>query len=156
MQRGMRYVGVGMRADKIVQFMWEAGLTEVPVLDDARRPVGMVSLGELIASGQTSGTDDSGRLALLEPRPPCRAGEAARVEDIMSFGVATIHENLPLGSAAALMLRAACECLVVVDDQGIAVGALAMPDIMRWLVEQTADDERHRAQELTPGLDHWA
>ena len=30
MQRGMRYVALGMRADKIVQFMWDAGLTDEP------------------------------------------------------------------------------------------------------------------------------
>jgi CBS-domain-containing membrane protein len=156
MRRGMRYVGLGMRADKIVQFMWDAGLTEVPVLDADKRPVGLVSLGELIASGKATEAagDDSSGLA-LETAPwlagPCREG--GRVEDIMVFGIATIHESLPLARAAARMLRSERECLVVVDDHGVAVGSLAMADIMRWLVEQTATDEGRpgRAELVTPG-----
>jgi CBS domain-containing protein len=156
MQRGMRYVGMGMQADRIVQFMWDAGLTEVPVLDDAKRPVGLISLGDLIASGRAGEATgpDCATLALRDsaPRPE---GESKRVEDIMVFGVPTIHESLPLASAAARMLRSDRECLVVVDDHGVAVGSLAMPDVMRWLVEQTSMEDGGRAirgEAVTPGI----
>src|SRR4051812_2760062 len=126
MQRGMRYVGLGMRADKIVQFMWDAGLTEVPVLDDAKRPVGLISLGDLIASGR-AGANDSSRLQLRDSAPRLDGDRASkRVEDVMVFGIPTVHESLPLASAAARMLRSDRECLIVVDDQGVAVGSLSM------------------------------
>jgi CBS-domain-containing membrane protein len=153
MQRGMRYVGMGMRADRIVQFMYDAGLTEVPVLDDAKRPVGIISLGELIASGRAN--EKSSTLALRDSAPPTE-GEARaskRVEDVMAYGVPTIHQNQPLASAAARMLRSDRECLVVVDDQGVAVGAMAMPDVMRWLVDQTQADagKESRGEMVTPG-----
>jgi CBS domain-containing protein len=156
MQRGMRYVGMGMQADRIVQFMWDAGLTEVPVLDDAKRPVGLISLGDLIASGRAgeAAGADCPTLALRDSAPLTR-GESKRVEDIMVFGVPTIHESLPLASAAARMLRSDRECLVVVDDQGVAVGSLAMPDVMRWLVEQTSREDGGRAirgEAVTPGI----
>jgi CBS domain-containing protein len=153
MQRGMRYVGLGMRADKIVQFMWDAGLTEVPVLDDAKRPVGLISLGELIASGQ-AGANDGSPLNLRDSAPWLEGEQAGkRVEDIMVFGVPTVHQNLPLGSAAARMVRSDRECLIVVDDAGVAVGSLSMSDVMRWLVEQTSDDERSlRGEMVTPGI----
>jgi len=154
MQRGMRYVGLGMRADKIVQFMWDTGLTEVPVLDDAKRPVGLISLGELIASGQ-AGANDSSTLSLRDSAPWLDADHrpSKRVEDIMVFGVPTVHESLPLASAAARMLRSERECLIVVDDAGVALGSLSMSDVMRWLVEQTSDDGREaRAEMVTPGI----
>jgi CBS-domain-containing membrane protein len=154
----MRYVGLGMRADRVVQFMWEAGLTELPVLDHARRPVGLVSLGDLLAAEEAAegGSVRTPVLALLEATRPAAGGAAGspRIEDIMVFGIATVHESLPLASAAARMLRSERECLVVVDDQGVAIGSLSMPDIMRWLVEQTVTDEAHaiRGEMVTPGI----
>ena len=158
MQRGMRYVGMGMRADKIVQFMWDAGLTEVPVLDDAKRPVGLISLGELIASGRAGehGDEECSTLALRDSAPWLEGSPRAskRVEDIMVYGVPTIHESLPLASAAARMLRSERECLVVVNDHGVAVGSLSMSDVMRWLVEQTSEEARQvRGEMVTPGID---
>jgi CBS domain-containing protein len=150
MQRGMRYVGLHMRADAVVQFMWDAGLTEVPVLDEARRPVGVISLGELITAGRARVGDDSAVLALLEPHPAGR--ELPGVTNIMMFGVATVHETLPLARAAARMLQSDRECLVVVDDQGVAVGSLAMADIMRWLVEQTAPAREADDEPVTPEI----
>jgi CBS-domain-containing membrane protein len=144
MQPGMRYVGLGMGADAVVQFMWGAGLTEVPVLDQQRRPVGLVSLGDLFASGRAR-AGDRGVLALLDADP---ANDLPRVQDIMVFGVATIHQSLPLARAAARMVQSERECLVVVDDDGVAVGSLAMPDIMRWLVEQTGAEVD---EPVTPG-----
>jgi CBS domain-containing protein len=158
MQRGMRYVALGMRADKIVQFMWDAGLTEVPVLDADRRPVGLISLGELIAAGRAAearGEQDS-VLALLDPVPGRPSAIASkRVEDIMVFGIPTIHESLPLANAASRMLGSDRECLVVVDDHGTAVGSLSMPDMMRWLVDQTAtnDGALADAEPVTPGIE---
>jgi CBS domain-containing protein len=153
MQRGMRYVGLGMRADKIVQFMWDAGLTEVPVLDDAKRPVGLISLGELIASGQAS-ANDSATLSLRDSAPWLEgAHPSKRVDDIMVFGIPTVHQSLSLASAAARMLRSDRESLIVVDDQGVAVGSLSMSDVMRWLVEQTSAEPREvRGEMVTPGL----
>jgi CBS domain-containing protein len=154
MQRGMRYVALGMKAEKIVQFMWDAGLTEVPVLDDAKRPVGLISLGELIASGQ-AGANDSASLALRDSAPWLEGDHrgSKRVEDIMVFGVPTVHQSLPLASAAARMLRSERECLIVVDDLGVAVGSLSMSDVMRWLVEQTSDSAREmRGEMVTPGI----
>jgi CBS domain-containing protein len=154
MQRGMRYVALGMRADRIVQFMWDTGLTEVPVLDDAKRPVGLISLGELIASGQ-AGANVSATLSLRGPTP-WRAGDPAgsrQVEDIMSFGIPTVHQTLSLASAAARMVRSDRESLIVVDDQGVAVGSLSMSDVLRWLVDQTGEDDRElRAEMATPGI----
>jgi CBS domain-containing protein len=143
----MRYVGMGMRADKVVQFMWDAGLTEVPVLDDGKRPVGLISLGELIASGQ-AGANDSSTLSLRDSAPWLDGDQpqSKRVEDVMVFGIPTVHQNQPLASAAARMLRSERECLVVVDDFGVAVGSLSMSDVMRWLVEQTSGEM------VTPGI----
>jgi len=159
MQRGMRYVGMSMRADKIVQFMWDAGLTEIPVLDDAKRPVGLISLGELIASGRAGERldDESSTLALRDSAPWMEGAlrESKRVEDVMVYGIPTIHESLPLANAAARMLRSERECLVVVDDHGVAVGSLSMSDVMRWLVDQTSGEESRviRGEMVTPGVD---
>jgi CBS domain-containing protein len=158
MQRGMRYVGMGMRADKIIQFMWEAGLTEVPVLDDAKRPVGLISLGELIESGRANERLDEAQSTLaLRDSAPWMEGTlrpSKRVEDVMTFGIPTVHQGLSLANAAARMLRSERECLVVVDDQGVAVGSLSMSDVMRWLVEQTSDGGRTiRGEAVTPGVE---
>lgn len=149
MQRGMRYAGLKMRADRILQFMWDGGLTELPVLDEARRPVGLVSLIDLLAAQESDGAEVMTPFhALLEAtRPPDNDQEGATtVEEIMVYGIATVHESLPLAGAAARMLRSERETVMVVDDQGAAVGSLSMPDIMRWLVEQT--DSRQAKGEM--------
>jgi CBS domain-containing protein len=125
----------------------------VAVLDDAKRPVGLISLGELIVSGQAA-ANDSSTLSLRESSPWLGDDhQNKQVEDIMVFGIPTVHQSLSLASAAARMLRSDRESLIVVDDNGVAVGSLSMSDVMRWLVEQTSEEPREiRGEMVTPGL----
>jgi CBS domain-containing protein len=81
-----------------------------PVLDDARRPVGVVSLRDLLDSGGTA-------------------------RDRMSAPAICISVSAPIDAAARQLARADMHHLVVVDGTGAAVGMLSTLDVLRALVD---------------------
>jgi CBS domain-containing protein len=96
---------------QLLHDMAELGLGSAPVLDDAGHPLGMATLREI----------DGCR----------RAEELAR--HLQSPAV-TVHQNTPIELAAKTLAESNAECLILVDDQGIAVGALRAVDLLRTLL----------------------
>lgn len=87
------------------------GVTAAPVLDEARRPVGVVSLRDLIGS-ERGGT----------------------VAERMSRPAATVGQEATLEQAARKLAECDVHRLVVVDGEGGAVGMVAAVDLVRALV----------------------
>jgi CBS domain-containing protein len=110
-----------MLVDELALFMTEAKIATIPVLDHAQRPLGMVSWADL--------------------QGPC-AQPAARVRDIMTFGIATVHHGVSLEGAAARLIDQGRERLIVVDDDGAAVGSLSLEDLRGRLLEPLPGEER--------------
>ncbi len=87
--------------------MLDFGISAVPVLDDDRHPVGLVSLGDL--------ADDK--------RDPKRTSEAN-----------TIAPDASIEVAARLLATKDVHHLVVTDPHGVAVGIISTLDVVRALV----------------------
>ena len=98
------YVAEGTRPRVALQPMLELGIATVPVLDESHRPVGVVSMRDLIE------THDHPKV---------------------SSPVKTILETASIEEAAREMVDANIHHLVVVDDKGHAVGMLSALDIVR-------------------------
>jgi CBS domain-containing protein len=102
------YVCVGVRPRFARQHILDFGVTAVPILDDDYRPVGMLSLRDL-----------------LDP---------VRRESGATGPVHAVTVDDPLAAAAHKLAEHDLHHLVVVDTEGRAVGMLSSLDILRGLI----------------------
>jgi len=107
MNQHLVYLREGDRVDLARRPMADLGLTAVPVLDEEHKPVGVVSLRDLVDARDGTATSEPLRTVLAS----ASIEEAARV---------LVAEDL--------------HHLVVVDATGAAVGMLSSLDVVRALV----------------------
>lgn len=105
------YVRDGDRLSLVRSHILKFGVTAVPVLDDGHRPVGVVSLRDV--------SSDSEHVKMSSPAKTVRKG-------------ATIEEG------ARALADANVHHLVVIDDDGVAVGMVSALDFVRAFVERPA------------------
>ncbi len=110
------YLREGDRAALALQPILDFGITAVPVVDEDHRPVGVVSLRDLV-----------------DPKR-----QSARV----STPVEKIGIDAPIALAARAMTDADVHHLVVVDADGRAAGMLSALDIVRALLGVAAKHPR--------------
>jgi CBS domain-containing protein len=103
------YLREGDRTEIAKKPILDFGITAVPVLDDSHRPVGIVSLRDLVD-------------------PPGREGAHVR-EPVVSIAV-----DAPIATAAQVLAETNVHHLVVVDIEGKAVGMISALDVLRALV----------------------
>jgi CBS-domain-containing membrane protein len=83
---------------KILEF----GVTAVPVLDEGHRPIGVVSLRDLLHAGEA------------QPSSPARV----------------IEESLSIEEGAKALAQSGVHHLVVVDSRGVATGMVSAMDFL--------------------------
>jgi CBS domain-containing protein len=109
---------------QLLHDMAELGLGSAPVLDLAGHPLGMATVREIDG---------------------CR-----RVEELcdqLKQPVVTVHQDTTIESAARTLAAHEADTLVLVDDHGVAVGALRALDLLRavlGLAPSRPDSERGR------------
>ena len=86
------------------------GIYGAPVVDSEQRPVGVVSLRDLVAK------------------------EGATVTERMSSPAAVVRADARISDAARLIAQTGYRRLVVIDEQSRAVGMLSAVDVIRGLV----------------------
>lgn len=97
------------------QLMWEHDLGALPVVNDARQPVGMITDRDTCMAAYTQG------VALYH----------AAVASAMSKTLVLCEVSAPVAEIRALMSRARVRRLPVVDAQGTLVGMVGLSDIVR-------------------------
>jgi hypothetical protein len=111
MNREVFSVGPAESVNATREAILALGITGVPVVDDEGRPLGLVSLRDLVA--QKPGTTAGERMT----RPP-----------------ATVPAEARLGEAARRLARTRYHRLIVVDGRGHVVGMVSALDIIRGLL----------------------
>jgi CBS domain-containing protein len=99
---------------RLLHDMAELGLGSAPVLDDAGHPIGMATVREI----------DS-----------CRRMDEL-TEQVLSAAV-SVPRDTPITVAAKVLAERNADCLILVDGQGVAVGALRAIDLLRALLGLT-------------------
>lgn len=133
------------RSFKDIAYLLSAkGVSAVPVLDSAGRPLGVVSESDLILKEELQAPPQPGwlgrRLRTVRSRA---AGRTA--EELMSAPAITIEQGATLPEAARLMASRRITRLIVVDHRGIAVGIVTRSDLLRvFLVSDV--ELRHAVQ----------
>lgn len=99
--------------NEAAKIMWEADCGCVPVIDDDRQPVGMITDRDICMATYTQG------------KPP----SAIRLPSAMSSTVITCRADDSLAVAEETMRRHRLRRLPVVDTSGAVVGILSLTDL---------------------------
>jgi CBS-domain-containing membrane protein len=108
------------------------GVSAAPIIDDAGRPIGVVSRADIVRHGRMG--ESSQR----------EWGDAA-VKDIMTAAVYFVRPDTPVSNVIDDLLDCKVHRLFVVDDDHVLVGVISTTDVLRHL-------RPDRAQSLTATL----
>ena len=127
MSRPVVSAGPGTSFKELVALLAEHAIAAIPVVDEHRRPVGVVGEADLLAR---HGSDNRRERGLRRLRVWTKAqGLIAR--ELMTRRVPTVAKDEPVASAARRLVEANLRCLYVVNGAGHLVGVLARRDVLR-------------------------
>jgi CBS domain-containing protein len=120
---------VSLRADATVQeassFLSGKGFSVAPVIDEAGRPAGVLSLADIVIHGR-------------ESAPPASAGGGDRtgrplVRDLMTPTVFSVAPETPAATVVEQMLALKVHHLFVVGRDGVLTGVISALDVLKYL-----------------------
>jgi CBS-domain-containing membrane protein len=118
MSRDVVVVTPEIGVDDFEDLLLRKGISGAPVVDERRRPIGIVSKTDLV---HRKGTPNF---------------EGLKVKNIMMRTAYCVAENEPIARAAGLMAYEAVHRLPVVGPDGTVTGVISPLDVMRWLARQ--------------------
>jgi CBS domain-containing protein len=132
-----------------VRLLLSSIFTGLPVVDAKRRPIGVITQGDLIRKGGLSL-----RLGLLAESNQNRIESilnllaSRQAAEVMTTPAIMIAENRSLTKAVELMLTKGVKRLPVVDETGGLAGMLSRLDIFRTVMREAPDWNAFRAQHI--------
>ncbi len=112
-----------------IAMLTDHGFTAAPVIDDAGRPLGVVSRGDILIHDRArSIVGPSGESEGLE-----RGGDPTRVRDIMTPAIFSVAPDTAATRVVEEMLALKVHRLFVVDGDGTLVGVITALDVLRHL-----------------------
>jgi CBS-domain-containing membrane protein len=123
-------------------------LGAVPVVDSARRVVGVVAESDLLARAValTSGDEHTGALDKLLGRRSRDLGAGVTAATLMSTPALTVHPWTPVVEAARTAARSRIRQVYVIDHKGRLVGVVSRSELLHALVR---DDAAIRAEVIS-------
>jgi len=132
----------------VLMVLVEHGISGAPVVDAAGRPVGMVSITDLLREEYDQIEDEEDELLpyfareavdrnRAGPRPDARP--QIKAEDIMTPSVFFVREEAPVSDAAVEMARRSVHRVPVISRDGVVVGMVSALDVMRWMAAGLAE-----------------
>jgi CBS-domain-containing membrane protein len=117
-----------------VALMTDRGYHSAPVIDDAGRPIGVITQGDILTHDREHGTH-------LAHTPSEKLPEGfseeevdlALVEDIMTPAVFCVQPDTPALEVVQELQKLKVHQIFVVDTAGVLVGVIAAIDIIRKL-----------------------
>ena len=132
------------------EILHEQGLHIAPVIDDAGRPIGVVSRTDLLDYWGRR-RDRLTALAAGElnvasaPEHPKSQATSSRCREIMTPVVFGVRMNAPIASIVEKMIALEVRCLFVTDGDGVLVGTISVFDVLRHLTATAILQIRRRA-----------
>ena len=100
-------------------FLTAKGISAAPVIDEAGRPVGVVSLADIVRYAQSG------------PSPARRLNTP--VSEIMNDVVFFVRPDTPVGNVIDELLTSDVKRLFVIDENEVLVGVISTRDLLRRL-----------------------
>jgi len=119
-----------------VRFLTDKGYSAAPVINDAGRPVGVLSRADILVH-------DRERADFLTSAdgPQSPPVDAARVRDLMSPFVLVVDPDTRADAVAREMVAFRVHRLFVVDGNGVLIGVISALDLLRRLQPASAAGE---------------
>lgn len=125
---------------RIVDLMMDRRISAVPVIDDFRRVVGVVSETDLLHKVELAGESLQPRVFESRRHRSARAkARGAVAADLMSAPAVTVLPTTPVAAAARLMDSEQVKRLPVTDDLGRLVGIVSRGDLLKIYLRPDAD-----------------
>jgi CBS domain-containing protein len=131
-------VGPDMPINAIAALLLERHISAVPVIDDDRRILGIVSEGDLMRRGETERRPSWWLAAFSNAEELAREftkTRGIRAKDVMTREVLTVTEETPIATIAELLEKRRIKRVPVVRD-GRIVGIVSRADLLRALAVQ--------------------
>lgn len=135
MQRTVQTCRPDDTINRAVQLMWEHDCGCIPVVDDAARPVGMITDRDACMAAYTQGRPLAAlpvHLAMAKQVRSCRPGDT-------------------LVEAESVMKAAQVRRLPVVDADGVLVGILSLNDLAQQILREAGTARRELAGDEVAG-----
>jgi CBS domain-containing protein len=101
-------------------FLTAKGISAAPVIDEAGRPVGVLSLADIVRYAQGDGQSPARRLN-------------TPVSEIMNDVVFFVRPDTPIGNVIDDLLTSDVKRLFVIDENEVLVGVISTRDLLRCL-----------------------
>jgi CBS domain-containing protein len=137
---------VSIRADATIAeaaaFLAARGISAAPVIDEAGRPVGVVSRTDLLIRashravctvGSAEYFDRLERPVFADDDAPADLSDRTPVRDVMTPAVFCVRPETPAAKVVEKMLALTVRRLFVVDDDGVLIGVVSTFDVLRNL-----------------------
>jgi len=144
------------RFKDIVRLLDRYSVSAVPVVDEQRRVVGVVSEADLILKEDLTASSHP-RLESPRHRADRGKAEARLAWQLMTPNVVTIGPDAPLHTAARLMHENAIKRIPVVDEEDQLVGVVSRHDVLKVYLRSDAriredvEAELGRFHSVSPG-----
>lgn len=137
---------ISLRADASVHeaivLMTDRGFAAAPVIDDTGRPIGVVSVTDILVhdreyarylKSDATVTADLRDRSSLPDDMGIEIVDRTPISEIMTPAVFTIRPDAPASEVVRTMLARRVHHLFVADESGVLVGVISMGDILRKL-----------------------
>lgn len=135
MTRAVTTIAPGTSLRVALRLLRREGIKALPVLDDARRVVGILTQTDLLDKADWGPSANASRFLPRADRPL-----RGRARDVMTPLVSTIPADMPLAAVIQLMLRSGHHHLPVVADNGTLGGIVTQTDVVAALFHANAGD----------------
>jgi CBS domain-containing protein len=131
----------GATVPEVVALLADAGFSAAPVIDNAGRPIGVVSRTDVVvydrarhlAKAEVPAYYDRPDLRAAAPAPAADTSAAVRASDLMTPAVFSVTPDTPALKVAEEMARLNIHRMFVVDQSGILIGVISALDLLRQL-----------------------
>jgi CBS domain-containing protein len=149
-------IAAGASVQEAAAFLADKGFSATPVIDEAGRPVGVLSRSDIVVHDRESGPYETGNPEYYERddlrtpriiRTEVVNGDPTQVRDIMTPVVFSVPPDTPAYKVIEEMLAHKVHRLFVVGGDGILVGTISTVDVLRHLrlEEPAADSHQWRS-----------
>ncbi len=126
-----------------IALMTDRDITAAPVIDDNGRPVGVISITDILIhdreyvaflkSGDETASGDLRRLDGMPEDMGVEIVDPTTVDEIMTPTVFAVKPETPASEVVREMLERRVHHLFVADDEGTLVGVISTGDVLRRL-----------------------